>query len=182
MVEVVCMALIQSCRGVRPRIHPQVFLAENVSIIGDVEIEEGCSIWYNVTIRGDVMPIRIGRQTNIQDGSIIHGTYGKYGVQIGPRVTIGHGVILHGCQIGAETLIGMGSILMDGVQVEENSIVGAGSLLTEGSHFKSRSLIIGRPAQFKRELRAEEIASLSLSADNYLLYQSWYKEVENKTK
>lgn len=163
-------------RGFTPEIAKDVFIADNARLIGDVKVAAGASIWYNVTIRGDVMPIRIGKEANVQDGSVLHGTYGKYGCTVEDRVTIGHQVTLHGCTIGRESLIGMGSIVMDGAVIGEQSIVGAGSLVTEGATFPPRSLILGRPARFKRELTADEIQSLSLSADNYLLYKTWYEE------
>ncbi len=158
-----------------PQIGNDVFIADNARIIGDVKIADGSSIWYNVTIRGDVMPIEIGTETNIQDGSVLHGTYGKYGCTVGRRVTIGHSVILHGCQIGDKTLIGMGSIVMDGAVVADHCVVGAGSLVTEGKKFEPYSLIVGRPAMFKRKLTPEEIQFLDQSADNYLLYKTWYE-------
>lgn len=166
--------LIRPVRGFNPEIHSRCFVAPNAAIIGDVKIAEKSSIWYNVTIRGDVMPIRIGKETNIQDGTVIHGTFGKYGTTIHDRVTVGHLAMLHGCEIGSRCLIGMGAIIMDGCQIGEQSVVGAGSLVTEGSKFPPRSLILGSPAKVKRELTAEEIAFLDQSADNYLLYSSWY--------
>lgn len=165
-----------SVRGFTPEVASDVFVADNARIIGDVKIDQGSSVWYNVTIRGDVMPIRIGKEANVQDGSVLHGTYGKFGCTIHDRVTIGHQVTLHGCTIGRETLVGMGSIVMDGAVVGEQCIVGAGSLVTEGANFPPRSLIIGRPAKVKRELTAEELKALSLSADNYLLYKTWYEK------
>jgi carbonic anhydrase/acetyltransferase-like protein (isoleucine patch superfamily) len=165
-----------SVRGFTPEIASDVFVADNARIIGDVKIGQGASVWYNVTIRGDVMPIRIGSEANIQDGSVLHGTYGKYGCTVHERATIGHQVMLHGCTIGRESLVGMGSIVMDGAMIGEQCIVGAGSLVTEGAQFPPRSLILGRPAKVKRELTAEEIKALSLSADNYLLYKTWYEK------
>ena len=165
-----------SVRGFTPEISEDVFVADNARIIGDVKIEAKSSVWYNVTIRGDVMPIRIGKEANIQDGSVLHGTYKKFGCNVGDRVTIGHLVMLHGCTIGRESLIGMGSIVMDGAEIGEQCIVGAGSLVTEGSKFPPRSLILGRPAAVKRALTEEEIEALSYSADNYLLYKTWYEE------
>lgn len=167
-------ALIQSVRSFTPRWGQRCFLADSAILIGDVLLGDDCSIWYQVTLRGDVMPIRVGREVNIQDGSVVHGTFGEFGVTLDDRVTIGHAVILHGCKVGRESLIGMGSIVMDGVEIGEQSLVGAGSLVTEGSKFPPRSLILGRPARVKRELNAEEIASLAQSADNYLLYKQWY--------
>lgn len=169
------MTLIRSVRGFTPEIHPTTFLAENAAVIGDVKIGEGSSIWYNVTIRGDVMPIRVGRETNVQDGSVIHGTYGKYGTTLGDRVTIGHLVMLHGCEVGDHSLIGMGVTLMDGVKIGQDSIVGAGSLVTEGKEFPPRSLILGRPGKVVRELSIDELSRLQQSADNYILYATWYR-------
>ena len=169
------MKIIRIARGSKPKISESVFIAENAAIIGDVEIEEKSSIWYNVTIRGDVMPIRIGKETNIQDNSVLHGTYQEFGCTIGDRVTVGHGVILHGCEIQNLSLIGMGSIIMDGAVIGEQSIVGAGSLVTEGKKFPPRSLILGRPASVRRSLTDAELKSLDESADHYLMYTDWYK-------
>ena len=164
-----------SARGFTPTVGPDVFIADGAKIIGDVSIGERSSVWFNTTLRGDVMPIVIGRETNIQDGSTLHGTFGKFGCTVGNRVTIGHNVVLHGCEIGDVTLIGMGSIVMDGAKVPDHCVVGAGSLVTEGKAFEPYSLILGRPAVFKRKLTPEEVQFLDQSADNYLLYKTWYK-------
>lgn len=172
---------MKSVRGFHPKISPSAWLAENACVIGDVEIGNKSSIWYNVVIRGDVMPIRIGDEVNVQDGSVLHGTYGKYGCTLHNRVTIGHLVMLHGCEIGESSLIGMGSIVMDGARIGKNCLVGAGSLVTEGSVFPDGQLIVGRPAKSKRALTQSEIDLLSKSADNYLLYTSWYQDEENKS-
>lgn len=169
------MSLIRTARGYTPKIHPSVFLAESANLIGDIEIGEHSSIWYHTVLRGDVMPIRIGSATNIQDGAIIHGTYGKYGVTIGNEVTIGHQVILHGTTVSDRCLIGMGSVLMDGSVIAKNCIVGAGSLVTEEFHCAEEGvLILGRPAKVIRKLKIEELNFLKQSADNYRLYQTWY--------
>ncbi len=165
---------IITARGKTPVIANFVFIAEGAKIISDVTIGENSSIWYNTTLRGDVMPITIGRETNIQDGSTLHGTFGKHACVIGDRVTIGHNVVLHGCKIGNSTLIGMGSVVMDGAIVPDHCVVGAGSLVTEGKLFEPYSLIVGRPAVFKRRLNDDEIKFLEQSADNYILYKSWY--------
>lgn len=165
-----------SVRGFTPEVAEDVFVAENCAIIGDVKIGPGSSIWYNVTIRGDVAPIRIGRETNIQDGAVLHGTYEKCGATLGDRVTVGHLAMLHGCTIGRGSLIGMGSIVMDQAVIGEYSLVGAGSLVVEGSEFPARSLIVGRPAKVKRALSEDEVRLLEKSADNYLLYKTWYEE------
>ncbi|WP_347356296.1 gamma carbonic anhydrase family protein [Bdellovibrio sp.] len=162
-------------RGKSPVIAEKVFIADNARIISDVEIGEGSSIWYNVVVRGDVMPIRIGKEVNVQDGSVVHGTYGKWGTTLHDRVTIGHLVMLHGCEIGRGTLVGMGSIVMDGCKVGAHCLIGAGTLLVEGTEIPPRSLVVGRPGKVKRSLTDEEVALLEKSADNYLLYKSWYE-------
>lgn len=168
------MANLIECQGLFPKISQQVFLAPTATIIGDVEIGELSSVWFNVVLRGDVFPIRIGTETNIQDGTIVHGTYKKCGTTIGNRVSVGHGVILHGCTIGDEVLIGMGTIVMDQANIPSQSIVGAGSLVTENSNFEPGSLILGRPAKAVRKLTQDELSFLPRSANNYKLYQTWY--------
>lgn len=163
-----------TARGKTPQVDKNVFVADGARIIGDVQIGPHSSVWFNTTLRGDVMPIIIGHSTNIQDGSVLHGTYGKYGCTLGNEVTVGHNVILHGCQIGDQCLIGMGSIIMDGASIPDHCIVGAGSLVTEGKKFEPYSLIVGRPAAFKRRLNEDEIKFLKQSAENYILYKTWY--------
>jgi carbonic anhydrase/acetyltransferase-like protein (isoleucine patch superfamily) len=163
-----------SVRGHTPKIAPGCFLAPTATVIGNVELGPECSLWFNVTLRGDVEPIRVGAQTNIQDGTVIHGTYGKCGVILGQRVTIGHNVLLHGCTIGDGTLVGMGSIVMDQAEIGRHCLVGAGSLVTEGSKFPDNHLIFGRPAKVVRPLTQTEINLLEKSADNYLQYMTWY--------
>lgn len=170
------MAHIISTETGTPKIADGVFLAPNCTVVGDVEISEGCSLWFNSIVRGDVMPIRIGKNSNIQDGSIIHGTFKKCGTNIGENVSIGHSVTLHGCDIGNRCLIGMGTIIMDQAKISQNSIVGAGSLVTENSSFPEGVLIFGRPAKVVRPLKPEELEFLGQSAKNYLFYQTWYDE------
>ncbi len=163
-------------RGMSPVVGENVFIADNARLISDVEVGDNSSIWYNVVLRGDVMPIRVGKEVNIQDGSVVHGTYGKFGTTLHDRVTIGHLVMLHGCEIGRCTLVGMGSIVMDGVKVGEHCLIGAGSLVTEGTVIPPRSLVVGRPAKVKRALTDAEVVLLEKSADNYLLYKTWYED------
>jgi carbonic anhydrase/acetyltransferase-like protein (isoleucine patch superfamily) len=164
------------CRGFQPQFGEGCFLAPNATIVGAVTLGARCSVWFNTVIRGDVEPIVIGDETNIQDGSIIHGTFHKAKATIGRRVTIGHGVMLHGCAIGDTTLIGMGSIVMDNSHVGSKCVVGAGSLVTENSDFSEEGwLILGRPAKKIRLLKPEELAFLDQSANNYLMYMEWYQ-------
>jgi carbonic anhydrase/acetyltransferase-like protein (isoleucine patch superfamily) len=117
----------------------------------------------------------IAHDTNIQDGTVIHGTFKKCGAVIGNRVTIGHSVILHGCRIGDLVLVGMGSVIMDQAEIPTRCIVGAGSLVTEGASFPEGHLILGRPAKAIRPLNEKELAFLDQSADNYIEYMTWYK-------
>ncbi len=166
--------MIIPVNGFHPKIHEKSWIAPNATIIGDVEIGEKTSIWFGTVVRGDVFPIKIGRESNIQDNCVVHCTYKKHGVVIGDRVSIGHGVLIHGCEVKDNCLIGMGSILMDDVIIPKNCIVGAGSLVTEGARFEEGMLIVGSPARAKRKLTEDELAFLQKSADNYIKYTTWY--------
>ncbi|HMM78957.1 MAG TPA: gamma carbonic anhydrase family protein [Pyrinomonadaceae bacterium] len=150
-----------------PVVHPTAFVAENATVIGDVEIGEDSSIWFGSVVRGDVNYIRIGERTNIQDNCVIHVSGGTHPTVLGNEITVGHRVLLHGCTVDDRCLIGMGAILMDGVHVGEECLVGAGSLLTPGTIVPPRSLVIGSPARVKRELTAEEIEFLDRFWRNY---------------
>lgn len=161
-------------QGKSPKIHSKTFIAKSADILGDVVIEEGASIWFQAVLRGDVMPIYIGKNSNIQDGSVIHGSYKKAQTVVKDHVTIGHKVILHGCTIESFSLVGMGSIVMDHAVIPKNSIVGAGSLVTENAKFEEGSLILGRPAKQIRKLTEEEIKGLEKSALHYINVSSWY--------
>ena len=158
-----------------PEIGSGCYIAPTANIIGQVKIGQKCSIWFNAIVRGDVMPIEIGDETNIQDGTVIHGTYKKCGTKIGRRVSVGHSVILHGCEIADRVLIGMGTIIMDQAKISSDSLVGAGSLVTQGAEFPPGVLIMGRPAKVVRNLTPEEIQNVNRSADNYLFYMKWYE-------
>ena len=158
-----------------PQVGEDVFVADSARVIGDVVLGKGVSVWYNVVIRGDVMPIVVGEHTNIQDGSVIHATHKKNSVVLGDKVTIGHMCVLHGCKVNDLCLIGMGSLLMDDVEIPEKCIVAAGSLVTSQQSFRSKTLILGRPAKELRKLTEEELEFLEQSAKNYLNYKKWYK-------
>jgi carbonic anhydrase/acetyltransferase-like protein (isoleucine patch superfamily) len=166
--------MIRELKGINPKIGENSFVADSAEIIGDVKIGKNCSVWFHSVLRGDVMPIEIGDETNIQDGSTLHGTIRKCGVKIGNRVTVGHNVILHGCEIEDKCLIGMGSIIMDKAKIGKGSIVGAGSLVVENSEFPPGSLIMGRPAKAVRPLKPSETEFLDISANNYIEYKGWY--------
>lgn len=176
MSELNSLKNIISVRGFTPRVDKNVFIAPTATIIGNVKLGKSVSVWFNTVLRGDVEPIEVGDETNIQDGSVIHGTMGKCGVKLGRRVTIGHSVCLHGCTIEDTTLVGMGSIILDKAHIGPRCFVGAGSLVTEGSQFPEGQLIFGRPAKVIRPLTQQELSFLEKSADNYLHYQTWYTE------
>lgn len=162
-------------RGKAPQIHPNTFIAKSADILGDVTLEEGSSVWFQAVLRGDVMSIFVGKNSNIQDGSVIHGSYNKAQTVIKENVTVGHKVILHGCTIEPNSLIGMGSIVMDNAVIPKNCVVGAGSLVTENATFDEGMLILGRPAKQIRKLTVEEIQGLEKSALHYVNVSSWYK-------
>lgn len=166
--------MILPLKGKTPQIGEQTYVAPSADIIGDVTIGKNSSIWFHTTLRGDVMPIVIGSETNIQDNTVIHGTYKKCGAVIGNKVTVGHSVVLHGCKIGDLVLIGMGTIIMDQAEIPSRSIVAAGSLVTEDSKFPEGHLILGRPAKAVRPLNEKELAFLPKSAQNYMDYMEWY--------
>lgn len=167
--------------GIAPQIHPSALICEGSYIIGDVRIGADSSVWFGAVIRGDMHSIRIGNRTSIQDGSILHVEHytradksDGFPLVIGDDVTVGHRAILHGCKIGNRCLVGMGAIVMDGAEIGEDSIIGAGSLVTKGKRFAPRSLIMGAPARFIRELNPEEVAEILASAARYVEYKNRY--------
>lgn len=161
-------ATIRPFAGKRPVIGRGVFLAETSTVIGDVEIGEESSIWYGTVVRGDMMPIRIGARTSVQDNTVVHITGGKYGTSIGSDCTIGHGAIIHACTIEDSCLIGMGSIILDGVRIGSGSLVGAGALVTPGTDIPPNSLVLGSPAKVKRELDDKEREQIRYGAAHYV--------------
>lgn len=171
------MALIKTIRGFTPKIADSVFLAETAVVIGEVEIGEQSSIWYNVVLRGDVHSITVGARTNIQDGAIVHCTYQKAFTVLGDDVTIGHKAMLHGCEIQSRSLVGMGAIVMDGAVVESNAIVAPGAVALEGTRVESGFLYGGLPAKKIKPLSEAQIAGIGDYSEHYLMYSSWYREV-----
>ncbi len=173
--------MILEYKGIKPEIQKDVFIAQSADIIGDVKIGENSSVWFGTVIRGDVNSIHIGKNTSIQDLSMIHVThYTKedksdgYSTYIGDNVTIGHKVMLHGCVVGNACLIGMSTTILDGAIIGQESLVGAGSLVTQNKIFPPRSLIMGSPAKVIRELSDKEVESLYLSAQNYVNFKDSY--------
>lgn len=163
--------MILSYQDTPPEIADTVFIAPNATIVGDVVIGEDSSIWFQTVVRGDINAIRIGKRSNIQDLCMVHVTRLEAPrpatTTIGDDVSVGHGVILHGCTIENGCLIGMGCIVMDHAVIGENSLVGAGSLVTEGTIIPAGHLVFGRPAKVIRPLRADEIAGLQKNAAHY---------------
>lgn len=167
--------------GITPSIGKDVLLCDGAKVIGEVSIGDNASIWYNCVLRGDVNYIKIGKNTNIQDLTMIHVWHreeGKaesgYPTIIGDNVTIGHSCVIHACHIEDNCLIGMGSIVMDGARIGRDSIVGAGAVVTKGKKFPPKSLILGNPAKFVRELSEEEIEEIVNSAIRYVEFKNQY--------
>ena len=148
-------------------IDKSVFLADGVKIIGDVEMENGSSVWFNAVIRADSNKVKIGENSNVQDNVVIH-TSKDFGVSIGDNVTIGHGAIIHGCTIKNNVMIGMGAIILDGAVIEEDSIIGAGALVTQGKVVPKGSLAFGNPVKIVRQLTDKEVESIKENAISYV--------------
>jgi carbonic anhydrase/acetyltransferase-like protein (isoleucine patch superfamily) len=160
--------IVRGYDGKRPRLGRGVFVAENAAIIGDVEIGDDSSVWYSTTIRGDVMAIRIGARTSVQDGTVVHVTAGVSGTTIGSDCTIGHAAVIHACVVEDRCLVGMGAILLDGCRIGAGSFVGAGALVTPGTHIPPGSFVLGAPARVKRPVDAREIAAIDEGARHYV--------------
>jgi carbonic anhydrase/acetyltransferase-like protein (isoleucine patch superfamily) len=170
------MALIKTVRGKTPVIHESTYLAENATVIGDVEVGAHCSIWFNTVIRGDVNSISIGERVNIQDGVVVHCTLEKSVTTIGDQVSIGHNAIIHGCEIGAKVLIGMGAIIMDNSVVESEVVVAAGAVVPENVVLKSGGVYAGTPAKRIKDMDSKLLeGEIERIAENYLKYAAWYK-------
>jgi carbonic anhydrase/acetyltransferase-like protein (isoleucine patch superfamily) len=171
------MALIKSLNGKTPKIGKNCFLADNATIIGDVEIGDNCSLWFNTVVRGDVNYIKIGNNTNIQDGAIVHATYKKSPTNIGDNVIIAHGAIVHGCTIHDNVMIGMNSVILDNAEIISDTIIAAGSVVTKDTKVEGASVYAGIPAKKIKSISKELIdGELHRIAQAYALYASWYKE------
>lgn len=171
------MALIKSVRGFEPQYGENCFFAENATIIGDVIMGDGCSIWFNTVLRGDVNSIRIGNNVNIQDGSVLHTLYQKSIIEIGDNVSIGHNVTIHGATIKDNALIGMGSVVLDHAVIGEGAIVAAGSVVLSNTKVEPYSIYAGVPAKFVKMADPEQTRTINKRiSDNYQFYASWYME------
>lgn len=150
-----------------PKISEKAFVAPNATVIGDVVIEEGASIWFGAVLRGDIDKIRIGKNTSIQDNTVIHVTGGKYPTIVGENVIVGHGCILHGCTIKEGALIGMGAVVMDDVEIGKNSIVAAGAVVVPHTKIPDNSVVAGVPAKIIREVGEEDLKEMERILGNY---------------
>ncbi|MBQ7213150.1 MAG: gamma carbonic anhydrase family protein [Bacteroidales bacterium] len=169
------MALIKSVRGFTPKIGDGVFLADNATVIGDVEIGDRSSIWFNAVLRGDVNSIRIGRNVNVQDGAVLHTLYEKSVIEIGDDVSIGHNVTIHGAKIERNALIGMGATVLDHAVVGEGAVVAAGSVVLSRTQIEPYSVYAGVPARFVKKVDPEQSKELNQRiAATYGMYASWY--------
>ncbi len=159
--------MLHTLGDAKPDIHEDAWVAPDARVIGRVRLKAGASVWFQSVLRGDNEWIEIGEGSNVQDGTVMHTDPG-YPLTIGDRVTIGHKVMLHGCTVGADSLIGIGSIVLNGARIGSNTVVGANSLVTEGKEFPNGVLVLGAPAKVVRELSDEEIAMIGHSAEHYV--------------
>ena len=155
-----------------PEVHPEAWIAPNATIIGKVKLEKNSSIWFNAVLRGDIELIKIGENSNIQDGSVLHTDPG-FPITVGKRVTVGHMVMLHGCKISDDTLIGIGSIILNNAKIGKNCIIGAKALITENKEIPDNSLVIGSPGKVVREVSEEEKKAVFENTKHY--QDNWKK-------
>ncbi|MDB5226370.1 MAG: carbonic anhydrase/acetyltransferase isoleucine patch superfamily-like protein [Bacteroidota bacterium] len=170
------MSLILTCRGFSPKFGNNIYLAPNCTVVGDVEIGDDCSVWFNAVIRGDVNSIRIGNKVNIQDNAVLHCTFEKTKTIIGNNVSIGHHALVHGCTIEDNVLIGMGAIVMDNCYIEKNALIAAGAVVLENTRVEAGSIYAGVPAKKVKQLDEETFKDQNERiANNYVKYADWFK-------
>lgn len=171
------MALIKSVRGFTPQFGEDCFLADNATVVGDVIMGNGCSVWFNAVLRGDVNPIRIGNHVNIQDGCVLHTLYQESVVEIGDYVTVGHNAIIHGAKVDDYALIGMGATILDYAEVGKGAIVAAGALVLSNTKIEPYTLWAGVPAKFIKKVEPEQTHEMNEKiAHGYAMYAGWFKE------
>lgn len=158
--------MIKDLKDKKTKIHKETFVAESADVLGDVTIGKGSSIWYGSVVRGDMSYVRIGEYTNVQDNATVHVDTNQ-SCEIGDYTTIGHNAVAHGCKIGNNCLIGMGSIILNGAVIGDNCIIGAGSLITEGTTIPPNSLVIGSPGKVRRQVSGDEIKTVKYNAVRY---------------
>jgi carbonic anhydrase/acetyltransferase-like protein (isoleucine patch superfamily) len=172
------MSFIFPVEGISPKWGENCFIAPNATIVGNVEMGDECSVWFNAVVRGDVNFIKMGNRVNIQDGAVIHCTYQKCGTIIENNVSIGHNAIVHGCVIHQNVLVGMGAIVMDNVQVGSNSIIAAGAVVLENTIVEPGSIYAGVPAKKVKNISEALISGeINRIAGNYVKYSEWFKNL-----
>ena len=162
-------------QGRHPHVPADVYLAPGSQVVGDVHIGAGSSVWFNAVIRADNEPTRIGRDSNIQDGAVLHNDPG-FPLTIGAEVTVGHMALLHGCTIGDGTLVGMGAVVLNGAKIGRNCVIGANALITEGKEIPDNSLVVGQPGRVARTLDEQAIATFRLAAKSYAHKREIYRD------
>ena len=177
------MALILPVEDHFPKWGADCFIAPNCTIVGDVEMGDGCSIWFNAVVRGDVNSIRMGNMVNVQDGAVIHCTFKKTKTIIGDRVSIGHNAIVHGCEIHDDVLIGMGAIVMDRAVVHSHTIIAAGAVVLEGTVCEGGAIYAGIPAKKVKDIDPEKVeGEINRIAHNYMGYARWFSSVNEAAR
>jgi carbonic anhydrase/acetyltransferase-like protein (isoleucine patch superfamily) len=170
------MALIKTVNNIAPQFGNNCYLAENATVVGDVQMGDDCSVWFNAVVRGDVNSIRMGNKVNVQDGAVIHCTYQKTKTVIGNNVSIGHNAIVHGCTVHDNVLIGMGAIVMDNCEIGSNTIIAAGAVVLENTKVEAGAIYAGVPAKKVKAINQELISGeINRIANNYLMYSGWFK-------
>jgi len=169
------MPIVRPYEGKAPRLADGVWLADDVVVVGDVELGASASLWYGVVVRGDVNRVSIGARTNLQDLTVVHVTSGTFPTTVGEDVTVGHRVVLHGCTVGDRALVGIGAIVLDGAVIGEEAMVGAGALVPPGMVVPPRTLVLGTPARPRRALTDHEVAGLRTSAARYVEYAARHR-------
>ena len=176
------MALIKTIQGKSPKFGKNCYLSENACVIGEVEMGDDCSVWFNAVVRGDVNYIKIGNRVNIQDGSCLHTLYKKAAREIGDDVTIGHNVTVHGAKIGNGALIGMGATLLDDSHIGDGAIIAAGALVLKNTQIGPGELWGGVPAKFIKKVDPEQAKELNVGiAGHYLMYSKWFTDENPET-
>lgn len=171
--------MIRPYRGTTPRIASSAYIDSSAQVIGDVVVGEHSSVWPNVSIRGDVNFIRIGQETSIQDNSVLHVDHDLYPCVVGNRVTVGHRVVLHGCEVEDDALIGIGAVVLNGAKIRSGAIVAAGALVPEGMEVPPNMVVMGAPAKVRREVTPEEKARFRNNCDNYVRITAIYREEQS---
>lgn len=168
--------MIRPYKGILPKIAQSAYIDPSAQVIGDVTLGERSSVWCGAVLRGDVNRIVLGEDTNIQDNSVLHGELDKYPVILGSRVTVGHMVVLHGCVVEDDCLVGIGAIILNGAKVGRGSVIAAGALVPEGMEIPPESLVMGMPAKVKRPVSEEEKARFKENAQRYIRYREEYRD------